>query len=249
MRDGGGSHRLAQDAISRMTAHWPEEVPNPSTEDLTSQITEALARRFPRSRVPRPSQKDVLDTVNGAILGFAARSRNIRLDSISFNVCMSWASQLALLEDSRYVEGWLGRTVWATAQIYDHRIDRRGFREAGDAVVKALAAGFKRVAEVTPEARASGYLPIHLVRAYAAFSARVNLRFVNMILGQLLVEQREAPYTVQVTLGRSTRPPPSEPVFTHQGRRFFELMITKKEEGRAAEKSTEAREGSLGTGA
>src|SRR5439155_1291433 len=107
-----------------------------------------------------------------------------------------------------------GRAVWATARIQDHRICRRGFQQASDEVVAALETSFKRVADVMPDGKASGFLPIHRVRACAALSARVNLRLVNMILGQLLSGQRIAPYTVQVGRGGGTKPPPSEPIFT-----------------------------------
>jgi hypothetical protein len=239
--EGPGSLCLAQDAISRMTEHWREGVDKPKTDDLAAWITDALDRRFPRSRLRSPSQKDVLDTVDDAILGFAARSRGIHLDAISFNVCIAWASQLALLEESRYVEGWLGRTVWATARIQDHSTHRRGFQEAGEEVIQSLRAGFRKVAEAMPEARASGFLPIYQVRAQAAFTSRVNLRFVDMILARLLSGELAAPYMVRVSLGRNTRPPPSEPIFTHQGRRFFEIMITEKENEDASEKPVETR--------
>lgn len=225
---GAGSQRLADDAISRMTRHWPEGIQRPNANDLVSQITDSLNRRFPSNRAQRPSQKDVLDTVDAAVLNFTARARNIHLDATSFNVCMSWAGQLAILEESRYVEDWPGRTVWATAKIHDHGIQRRGFKEAGDTVIQMLWSGFIKVAEAMPDARSSGYLPIYRVRAQAAFGARVNIRLVDIFLARLLSEEIEAPYRVQVALGRGMPPPRSEPIFTHQGRRFFDIMMTEQ---------------------
>jgi hypothetical protein len=205
-------------------------------------IGEALERRFPRSRVPRPSQKDVLDTIDDAVLAFAAEVRQIGLDAISFNVCMSWASHLAILEQSRYVEGWRGRTVWATSDIREHKIHRRGFRDTSDAVVGAVAAGFKKVADSMPEARASGFLPLFRVRAQAAFAVKVNIRLIDMVLVRLLSQELKVPYEIQVALGGGMRPPPSEPVFTYQGRRFFEIMIKeKKENNYEKEESTTTR--------
>ena len=230
---GSSTSRLAEDAIRRMTQHWPKGAPEPNGKDLVAGIAEALERRFPRTRMPKPSQKDVLDTIDDAILTFAARSRNIRLDAISFNVCMSWASQLAILEESRYVEDWPGRTVWATARIDGHQIHRTGFTESADDVADALVNAFRTVAQATPEAQASGYLPIFRVRAQAAFATRVNLRFVDKILERLLSGSLATPYTVRVALGRGTRPPPSEPIFTHKGRRFFEMSITEQENNHA----------------
>lgn len=235
---GDGTVRLAEDAITRMTMHWPETAPKPSIQDLAAHVSNALDRRFSKSRVSRPSQKDVLDTVDDAILAFTAKSRNIQLDAISFNICMSWARQLALLEESRYVEGWPGRTVWATARIFDHGISRQGFRQAGDQIVAALYRAFRRVADAMPDGMGSGFLPIHRVRAGAAFESRVNLRLVNMVLGQLLSGDRNAPYTVQVSRGGGIKPPPSEPIFIDQGERFFELIITAKENDDAAERPT-----------
>lgn len=46
-----------------------------------------------------------VDLAGGRI---SSRARNIHLDATSFNVCMSWAGQLAILEESRYVEDWPG---------------------------------------------------------------------------------------------------------------------------------------------
>lgn len=231
--EGSGTSRLAEDAIRRLTEHWPEGAPEPKGKDLVARVAEALERRFPRTRVAKPSQKDVLDTIDDAILTFAARSRDIRLDAISFNVCMSWASQLAILEESRYVDGWPGRTVWATARIDGRQIHRANFNRGGNDVADALVTAFRTVADATSEAQASGYLPIFRVRAQAAFATRVNLRFVDKILERLLSGSLAAPYTVRVALGQGTRHPPSEPIFTHMGRRFFEISITKQENNNA----------------
>ena len=217
--------KLARDAIARMAEHWPSDVAQPLEEDLVKSLDVALRRRFPRNRVSQPSQKDVLDTVDDAVLGFVSKARGIGLDAISFNVCMSWASQLAVLEQSRYVEGWSGRTVWATAQVGEDGIRRRGFAEAEEQVVAETRTGFRSLLESTVEGRASGYLPIFRVRAQAAFAARVNLRLVDMILGRILSGSIDAPYKIQVALGRGTSPPRSEQVFTHEGRRFFDIMI------------------------
>ena len=222
---GALTSNLAGDVISRMIEHWPSDLPQPSEADLAQWLETALSRRFPKNRVRQPSQKDVLDTVDDAVLGFVAKARGIRLDAISFNVCMSWASQLAVLEQSRYVEGWPGRTVWATAYIGEHGIRRRGFREAQELVVTGIGDGFRDLAASTDEARASGYLPIYRVRAQAAFAAKVNLRLVDMVLEGILSSRIDAPYEVKVALGRGTPPPRSERVFTHEGRRFFDVMI------------------------
>ena len=216
---------LAHDAISRMVEHWPLELAQPLEEDLAKSLKDALRRRFPENRVRQPSQKDVLDTVDDTVLGFVAKARGIRLDAISFNVCMSWASQLAVLEQSRYVEGWSGRTVWATAEVGEQGIRRRGFAEAEKQVISETRDGFRKLLESTSEGRASGYVPIYRVRAQAAFVARVNLRLVDMVLEGILSGSIHAPYEIKVALGRGTPPPRSERVFTHEGRRFFDIMI------------------------
>ncbi len=216
---------LARDAVSRMVKHWPSGSALPSEEDLVKSLSVALRRRFPKNGARQPSQKDVLDTVDDAVLGFVCKERGIGLDAISFNVCMSWASQLAVLEQSRYVEGWLGRTVWATAQVGENGIHRRGFAEAETQVVAEIRNGFRNLLESTVEGRASGYLPIFRVRAQAAFITRVNQRLVDMILEGILSGSVHAPYEIKVALGRGTPPPRSERVFTHEGRRFFDIMI------------------------
>ena len=216
---------LARDVISRMVEHWPPDLAEPIEGDLAKSLDAALSRRFPKDRVRQPSQKDVLDTVDDAVLGFVAKARGIRLDPISFNVCMAWASQLAVLEQSRYVQGWPGRTVWATAHIGEHGISRRGFADAEEEVVAEIRNGFRDLLESTVEGRASGYLPIYRVRAQAAFVAKANLRLVDMILERILSGRIKASYEVKVALGRGTPPPRSERVFTHEGRRFFDILI------------------------
>ena len=221
---GNLTDNLAADAISRMVGHWPSRAEKPIEVDLAKWLDTALKRRFPRSGVRQPSQKDVLDTVDDAVLGFVVRSRGISLDAISFNVCMSWASQLAVLEQSRHVEQWPGRTVWATAQVGETRIDRRGFDEAEGQTVLEIRNGFWSLLD-SSVGRASGYVPIYRVRAQAAFAAKVNLRLVDMILERVLSGNLNAPYEVKVALGRGTPPPKSERVFTHKGRRFFEIQI------------------------
>lgn len=229
MSGGLGTQSISKDAILKMKLHWPEDVSLPVANNLTTEITEWLNRRFPRTKAIKPSQKDITDTVNYAIVAFVADVRNVRLDPISFDVCMSWGIKLAVIEQSRYIEGWPGRTIWGTFKVQDGSINRRGFREATNDVVDASLDGFKAVAVAMPEGRASGFLPIHKVRAQAAFKARVNLRFVDVILSEILNGNLDAPYTIQVALGRATPPPPSEPVFVFQGRRFFYILISDKE--------------------
>ncbi len=224
--EGEMAYKVAEDAIVRMTEHWPSSDEAPSHRDMLEWLKRSLNRRFPQDSGRRPSKADILDTVDDAVLGFVAHTRKIRLDAISFNVCMSWAAYLHIMEESRYVENWPGRTVWATAVVEEQEIRRNGFRDAERTVVEGLRDGFKSVAENMSEGRASGYLPIYRVRAQAAFSARVNLGLADIILQRILSGQIDAPYRVQVALGRGMSPPRSEPVFTHEGRRFFDIMIT-----------------------
>jgi hypothetical protein len=227
---GRATGRLADDALARLTSHWPPGREKPSAKELAAWIQKAVDRRFPKDRVRRPSQKDIVDIVDDAVLGFASKAYDIHLDAISFNVCMSWAEQLAILEESRYVVGWPGRTVWATAEIQNGNVLRPSLGALGDSVAGGLGDGFRMVADSVSQARSSGSLPIYRVRAQAAFMARVNLRFVDIILRRILSGELKAPYEVQVALGRGTPPPRSEPVFVSDGRRFFDIMIIEKEE-------------------
>jgi hypothetical protein len=227
---GNASQGLSEDALRRIMKHWPDTKDKPSVNDLNICITDALNRRFPECRAGKPSQKDLLDTINDALVSFVAKSRNIRLDAISFNVCMSWGAQLAILEQSRYVEDWPGRTIWTTYKIENSSVVRRGFKEATAEIIAGLVTGFKNVAAAMPDSRASGFLPIYRVRAQAAFKARVNLRLVDIVISKILSDELTAPYKIQVALGRATPPPPSEPIFTFQTRRFFDILITDKEE-------------------
>lgn len=223
--EGGVRKRLGEEVVARISRHWPAGLPVPGTRRVQGAVREAIDRRFPKTRT-RPSKKQLLDTINDAVAAFSVDARAIPLDAISFNVCMSWANQLAVMEQSRYVEDYSGRTVWATAWLEDHAVRRRGFQDSTEAVIRELLNGFRKVADSVPEFRSSGYLPIYRVRAQAAFAARVNVRLVDRILSQIVSSELQAPYKVQVALGRGTPPPPSEPIFKVGGRRFYDILIT-----------------------
>ena len=222
---GGLRRRLGEDITERIATHCPEGIFRPSSRRAQRFISEAIRRRFPKTRTPAP-KKELLNTINDAIVAFTADIRKIPLDAISFNVCMAWAGQLALMEQSRYVEGLPGRTIWATARVEENRVHRRGFEDSTDRIVRTLREGFQAVADAVAESRASGYLPIYRVRAQAAFAAGVNVRLVDRILRQIVTGKLAVPYKVKVALGRGTPPPPSEPIFTSEGRRFYNILIT-----------------------
>ena len=226
--NGGLRRRLGEEIRERIATHRPEGIPRLSSRRAQRFISEAIRRRFPKTRAPAP-KKELLNTINDAIVAFTADLRKIPLDAISFNVCMAWAGQLALMEQSRYVEGFPGRTIWATALVEDNRVQRRGFEDSTDKIVSELRKGFRTVASAVAESRASGYLPIYRVRAQAAFAAQVNVRLVDRILRQIVTGKLVVPYKVRVALGRGTPPPPSEPIFTSRGRRFYNILITEEQ--------------------
>jgi hypothetical protein len=72
---------------------------------------------------------------------------------------------------------------------------------------------------------ASPYLPIHAVRAQAAFETGVTRALVDLIVEEMADGDRPMGADVQVHIG-TTSLPNSEPAFRHHGRRRLEMTMS-----------------------
>jgi hypothetical protein len=221
--------RLGEDAARRMADAMPGA--DVTAEAVTAQVRQALKKRFPQGA--QPTAKEVLDTMNDALVVAALESRGLRFDAITFNVLASWGRQLFIFDESRYVHGRPGRSVWATADVEaaddgSYAVARRGLSAYGGAVAEALAASYRHLADAMSEERGGHvkypYLDIFRVRALTAFRLRVSAALVDRVIAEVASGEREVPYRVELQLGTSNWPS-SEPAFRLGSRRYYVMLI------------------------
>lgn len=226
---------LAEDAAKRLTDGMSQAT---VTEDrVCNHLRDWLSRRFRPQSVP--SNKEVLDTVLDAIVVASLDSRGLVFDATTFNVLSSWGRQLSVLNESRYVHGMAGRTVWSTASIelddVEVEVRRRTLSEFRGEVVNALAASYRNLADHRTLQLGSGaggypYLEIYAVRALTAFSVRVNDGIVDRVIAEIHQNICSAPFRIELSLGSGSWAGPSESPFKIGSRRY-NVMLIKPEGG------------------
>lgn len=220
---------LAKNVAGKLSQVQPIGQVNSSADEIAAEVIRYVTRRFGDVQ---PTRKDLLDAVHDAISSIALLSRELRVDAISLNTLVSLGKQLYVLNESRYVLGWPGRTIWATATLTPNgTIVRRGVKDFGDQVEKALVGSYAQVIDVHSEKGIVKfpYVPIYLVRAQAAFQIRVNNPVVDRVLAEMVKDQRDAGVLVAVALGQGVKPPPSESVFLLDGKEYFLISMQLKE--------------------
>jgi hypothetical protein len=102
---------------------------------------------------------------------------------------------------------------------------RRGFAEHRDAVADAVIEAYFRQASGT--ALEAPYLPIHAVRAEAAFRCSVVRVLVDRVIDGLVRGTIPRPQVqVQLRIFRDWDDPPSEPAYTRGGSPRYSMSIT-----------------------
>lgn len=202
-----------------------------STETVTRQVHEWLARRFPVGA--EPTAKDVLDTVQDALVSATLEARGLHYDATTFNVLTSWGRQLSILDESRYVEGVQGRAIWSTASIDMTEgavtVERRGLSKYGDRIAEQLPSAYREVADALA-AEIGGsyvrypYIEIFKVRALTAYRLGVNVSLVDRVIAEVAGRIRPAPYRIELQLGMSSWAL-SEPPFRLGSRRYYVILI------------------------
>lgn len=222
---------LARDAAKKLGEH-KGEANSPSEVDIANELIKYIIRRFGNEQ---PARKDLLHAVNDALASITLASRDLLLDPVSLDTLVSLGKQLLVLNDSRYVIDWPGRTLWATATIRpDGTIARRGIKEYGNQIMEALVSGYEDVVSTHHDKLVVKfpYVHIYLVRTQAAFRTKVNNALVDRILSEMVTGERKVDVNVDVSLGNGILPPPSEPVFRIEGKEYYVLSMQPKTDRR-----------------
>jgi len=223
------TRELGEDAANRMKRSM--SLAKVSSESVTTQIRESLGRRF--SGGAEPTAKDILDTAADALIVATLEARQVRYDAITFNILMSWGRQLFIFDESRYVHGMPGRTIWSTADVegpeQHERVTRRGLSRYGDQVAQQLATAYREIADaIATDGGAPGslypYLEIFKVRALAAFRLKVNVSLVDRVIAEIADRDRTAPFRLELQLGMANWPS-SEAPFRLGSRRYYVILI------------------------
>jgi len=218
-----GSHGWAEDIVERIGD-------GVGVDQVSRVIREHLRRRFGAHPPERPSNKAISEVMNDAFAVAGFRARNLDLDANTIKTLVRWGTDLLLYDQSRYVPRfgdanviWLASDVDVVAGTA--RTRRRGRTRYGQTVARALVAAYWEQAAHAATMLTSPYIPIHRVRAQAAFETHTMRRLGDAVLSGLVDEQEpEIGVTVAVHIGTSQLPM-SEPPFRHHGRRRLEMTI------------------------
>jgi hypothetical protein len=212
---------------------WASERIGPgiSAEAVAREIQSHLSRRFGNPPTERPTNKALQEATNDAftVAGFAARG--LQLDATSIKTILRWGSELLISDQSRYVPDFPGSNViWLAADLERGsgeklRPVRRGRGEHGAFVADAVVRAYRQQSVSSDSSLASPYLPIHAVRAQAAFETGVTRALVDLIVEEMADGDRPMGADVQVHIG-TTSLPNSEPAFRHHGRRRLEMTMS-----------------------
>lgn len=225
-------------------ATWAAEMIGPGIEaDQVREIIEThLRRRFGQHPPEQPSNKAKAEVTNDAfaVAGFTARG--MALDATTIKTLLRWVNELLLADQSRYVPAFDRRNVvWLAVDLDQAQGDmplptRRGLGVYGERVARALVDSYFSQAEAAASSLAEPYLPVHRVRAQAAFDTGVTRALVDLVLARLIDgEYPQLNVTAFAHIGTRSAWPGSEPPFRYQGRRRLELTMTS--EKRNEEKS------------
>jgi hypothetical protein len=211
-----GAERIAADVDPARVAH---------------RVAEHVKRRFGSAPQERPSNKAMSEVLTDAMAVSGFEARGLVLDANTIKTLMRWGSDLLLFDQSRYVpEHPNANTVWLACDITagpdgHPQTARRGFAKHGTAVAKALIHAYDQQAEALDTMLDRPYLPVHTVRAQAAFETNTMRALGDLVLTQLIDgEMPEIGTNVIPYIGTSSLPR-SEPAFLHHGRRRLEIQV------------------------
>jgi hypothetical protein len=109
-------------------------------------------------------------------------------------------------------------------------VRRRGLAEHGEKVAAAVVAAYRSQATAAHSNLAAPYLPIHEVRAEAAYKCGVTRALVNIVIERLVAgEYPDLGVRVHLHLAGAPQPPPSEPVYDRGGSRRYAMTLTRRD--------------------
>jgi hypothetical protein len=194
-------------------------------------VAQHVKRRFGIARQEKPSNKAMSEVLTDAMAVAGFESRGITLDASTIKTLMRWGSDLLLYDQSRYVPDHPdANVVWLACDITTGpdghpRTARRGFAQHGIDVAHALIRAYEQQTKALDTMLDRPYLPIHQVRAQAAFETNTMRALGDLVLTRLIDgEMPEIGATVIPYIGTSSLPQ-SEPPFRHHGRRRLEIQV------------------------
>lgn len=225
---------------TRYWASWAADLVNTKAETPVTtaagvrvEMQQAITKRFGVNPNPRPTNKALSEALNDAFAAASLRARGLPMGANNLKVLKAWGSQLLLFDQSRYVPAYADcNIVWVASDLLRENgtivgATRRGLAQHGTPVARALVDAYRRQAQGrTSELIRMPYLPIHEVRAEAAFECRVTRALADLVLERLAAGEF-AELGVQVWLHLSGgEVPDSEPIYRRGGTRRFSMTVT-----------------------
>ena len=200
-------------------------------ERVTRTIAEHVKRRFGGERQERPSNKAMSEVFNDALAVAGFEARGITLDANTIKTLMRWGGGLLIFDQSRYVPEHAGANViWLACDIATGPegmpvATRRGLASHGTQVAYALLRAYEQQSEALDTMLEQPYLPVHEVRAQAAFETNTMRALGDLVLTRLIDGlMPDTGVTAIPYIGTSSLPR-SEPAFRHHGRRRLEIQV------------------------
>lgn len=109
-------------------------------------------------------------------------------------------------------------------------VRRRGLAAHGEKVAAAVVAAYRSQASAADSNLAAPYLPIHEVRAEAAYHCGVTRALVNIVIERLVAgDYPDLDVRMHLHLAGAPQPPPSEPVYDRGGSRRYAMTLTRRD--------------------
>lgn len=200
-------------------------------EQIARTIAQHVTRRFGSEKQERPSNKAMSEVLNDALAVAGFEARGITLDANTIKTLMRWGGELLIFDQSRYVpEHPNANVVWLACNIESKSngrlvTTRRGLMSQGAQVADALIRAYEQQARTLDTMLARPYLPVHEVRAQAAFETNTTRALGDLVLRRLTDGlMPDTGVTVIPYIGTSSLPR-SEPAFRHHGHRRLEIQV------------------------
>lgn len=197
----------------------------PAIEKL---VREHLERRFgSRPENDRPSNKAVAEALADAfaVAGFTARG--IAVDGPTIKTLQRWGTELLIFDQSRYVPEYpAANVIWSACDLVPEadrqlHVRRRGRERFGEDVARALVEAFRKQHDPSNGIA----VPVHRIRAQAAFTASVTRSLSDLVLSDLIDGHYPALEVSTRAFIGSCELPKSEPAFRHRKRIRLEVQM------------------------
>lgn len=216
--------KIAEEAVHRIEASPARNAM--SQLETANYISSYVRRRF--AKRPPKNRKALLDAVLDAVLGAVLQAEGLGSDPLSFVILSSWARELFLTGNSRYVleapGGWLH---WIGADLQIDRISitytRRGIKQAADAVTNMLGTVADQFKQHGTE-----LVRIYPLRGTVAFRCGVANEIVDRVILALVTNRLNSPYEIVFSAGALFDPPRSEWPLSFGGRKYHLIAFTNR---------------------